>query len=108
MCGIGNRHLERVAEDRGCLHELDSVLLEILGRLVRVPFEFHSEILSSSVPIGITSYGCTAPFRGRLAIEFDPPAHDFSRGDHHRHILTAAGFRFDQAAAVRPGVGRSV
>jgi hypothetical protein len=64
MCGIGNRHFERVAEDRGCLHELDSVLLEILGRLVRVPFEFHSEILSSSVPIGITLHFS----RGRLIL----------------------------------------
>lgn len=55
MRGIWNRHFERIAEDRGRLQEVDSVLLEIVARLVRIPFEFHSQSLSSSVQIGITA-----------------------------------------------------
>ena len=54
MGRIRNRDFERITEDRGRLHEVDSVLLEILARLVRIPFEFHSVSLSSSVQIGIT------------------------------------------------------
>ena len=68
MRGIRNRHFERIAEDRGRLHEVDSVFPEILDRLVRIPFEFHSESLSSSVQIGITLCIWTAPtaVAGRL------------------------------------------
>ena len=54
MVGIANRHLERVAENRGGFHEVNAVLLEIGRRLLRIPLEFHHQSLPSSVQIGIT------------------------------------------------------
>jgi hypothetical protein len=43
-------------------------------------------------------HGCA--FR-QLTIQFDPAAHDFSRGDHHEHILAAAGPRFNRGHDIR-------